>query len=148
MKAFDLNAVAGFDQIGVAVRDVDATSRFLDDAFGITLAVFTAPEAKAVLRGREVTFTAKIGIGKVGALDLECVEILSGEHIIRECIDRRGPGLHHLGLYVHDLEAAVAAWEAKGGRIVQRTLHPSGYGTVYLDTETPLGTFYVELTRV
>jgi methylmalonyl-CoA/ethylmalonyl-CoA epimerase len=147
MDKFDLNAIDRFNQIGVAVRDVDATARFLDETFGIKIAVFIAPEAKAILRGREVTFTAKIGIGKVGAMDLECVEILQGEHIIQEFIDRQGPGLHHMGIYVHDLDAALAVWEARGRRLVQKTIHPSGFGTFYLDTEAQLGSFYIELMK-
>jgi catechol 2,3-dioxygenase-like lactoylglutathione lyase family enzyme len=137
-----------FDQIGVAVRNVDAAARFMQTSFGIECLTLEMPRAHACLRGREVEFVTRIGIAKVGELDLELMEILEGEHIVKEFLDRNGPGLHHLGIYVDDLQAALEPWRKAGGKVVQETSHPDGIGTVYLDTETDLGNLYFELIKL
>jgi len=95
-----------------------------------------------------VEFVTRIGIAKVGNMDLELMEIVEGAHIVKECLEKNGPGLHHLGIYVDDLNAAVEEWCSAGGSVVQKTTHPDGIGTAYLDTETELGNLYVELIKL
>lgn len=137
-----------FDQIGVAVRSVDAAVQFLEASFGFQFITLEMPRARAFLRGREVEFVTKIGLTRVGDIDLELMEIVAGDHIVKECLEKRGPGLHHLGVYVEDLNAAVETWCAAGGALVQKTAHPDGIGTAYLDTEGELGNLYIELIKL
>ncbi|TAL37074.1 MAG: hypothetical protein EPN93_06510 [Spirochaetes bacterium] len=148
MNQFDIHSIQGFNQVGIAVRDAEAAMKFMESAFGIKLFLITMPEAKAFLRGREVRFVTRIAIGHVGTVDLEFMEILEGEHIVQEFLDTRGPGIHHLGIYVDDLNAAVDEWERGGAKVVQRTAHPDGIGTAYLDTEKELGAMYVEIIQL
>lgn len=140
--------VAKFDQIGVAVRDVDQAVAFMNRSFGFEFLTLEMPRAKAFLRGKEVEFVARIGLAKVGIVDLELIQILEGDHIVKESLDRNGPGLHHLGVYVDDLPAAVELWKTGGGRVVQETAHPDGVGTVYLDMEKAMGNCYIELIKL
>jgi len=140
--------ISRFDQIGVAVRDVERAARFMKENFGIEFLTFQMPRAKAYLRGKEVEFITKIGIARVGALDLELMEIVEGDHIVKEYLDQHGPGLHHLGIYVDDLHAAVDRWSEAGGKLIQKTAHPDGIGTAYLDTQGELGNLYIELIKL
>ena len=103
MKMNPVFSLAKFDQIGVAVSDVDQAVAFMSRSFGIEFLTLEMPRAKALLRGKEVEFIARIGIAKVGQVDLELIQILEGEHIVKESLDRNGPGLHHLGVYVDNL---------------------------------------------
>lgn len=140
--------LAKFDQIGIAVRDVDRAVAFMNQSFGIEFLTLEMPRAKAILRGNEVEFIPRIGIAKVGEIDLELIQILEGEHIVKESLHRNGPGLHHFGVYVDNLQTAVALWKKAGGKVVQETVHPDGVGTVYLDTENELGNCYIELIKL
>jgi len=140
--------IENFNQIGVAVKDAEAAAKYVDEKFGIKCLVLTMPSAKAFLRGKEVDFVTKIAIARVGSIDLEMMEIVEGDHIVKEFLGKHGPGLHHLGIYVDDLNAAVKQWEEKGGKLVQRTAHSDGIGTAYLDAESELGTVYVELIKL
>jgi methylmalonyl-CoA/ethylmalonyl-CoA epimerase len=137
-----------FDQIGVAVRDVDQAVAFMNQSFGIEFLTMEMPRAKAFLRGKKVAFVPRIAIAKVGNIDLELIQILEGEHIVKEFLDRNGPGLHHVGVYVDNLQTAVELWKKAGGKVVQETAHPGGIGTVYLDTENELGNCYIELIKL
>lgn len=140
--------LARFDQVGVAVRSVDQAVRFMKAWFGIEFITLEMPRAKAFLRGKEVEFVTKIGIAKVGNMDLELMEIVEGDHLVKEFLQKKGPGIHHLGVYVDDLNAAVQEWCRAGGSVVQKTAHPDGIGTAYLDTEAELGSLYVELIKL
>jgi methylmalonyl-CoA/ethylmalonyl-CoA epimerase len=139
--------ISQFNQIGIAVHNLEETAQFLKNNLGIEVLIIPMPQAHAVLRGREVSFTTKIGLARVGSMDLELMEIVEGEHIVKEFIDKHGPGIHHLGMYVDDLDAAVEKWTAAGGKVIQRTKHPSGIGTAFLDTESTLGNIYIELIK-
>ena len=139
--------LAEFDQIGVAVRDVDQAVAFMNQSFGIEFLTMEMPRARALLRGKQVEFIPRIGIAKVGKIDLELIQILEGDHIVKESLSRVGPGLHHLGVYVDNLQTAVEHWKNAGGKVIQETVHPDGVGTVYLDMEKELGNFYIELIK-
>ena len=139
--------ISQFNQIGIAVHNLEETAQFLEKNLGIKVLIIPMPQAHAVLRGREVSFTTKIGLARVGSMDLEFMEMVEGEHLVKEFIDKHGPGIHHLGIYVDDLDAAVEKWTATGGKVIQRTKHPSGIGTAFLDTESTLGSMYIELIK-
>jgi catechol 2,3-dioxygenase-like lactoylglutathione lyase family enzyme len=136
------------DQIGIAVRDVDQAVAFMSQSFGIEFLTMEMPRAEAFLGGKKVQFIPRIGIAKVGEIDLERIQILEGDHIVKESLCRHGPGLHHLGVYVDNLQTAVELWKKAGGKVVQETAHPDGVGTVYLDTEDELGNDYIELIKL
>jgi catechol 2,3-dioxygenase-like lactoylglutathione lyase family enzyme len=69
--------------------------------------------------------------------------MLEGETIYAEFVRRHGYGLHHLGILVEDMEAAVRQAEAAG---LQVTMDGAGFGLdgdgyyAYLDTEELVGT--------
>lgn len=140
--------LAKFDQIGIAVKDVDQAVAFMNQSFGIEFLTMELPRAEAFLRGNKVEFIPRIGIAKVGQIDLELIQILEGDHIVKEYLNHHGPGFHHLGVYVDDLQADVERWKKSGGKVVQETAHPDGVGTVYLDMENELGSCYIELIKL
>lgn len=148
MTAGPLWKIDNFNQVGVAVRNADRAAAFMEETFGIKCLVLQMPPARAILRGKEVDFITKIAIARVGSIDLEMMEIMEGDHIVKEFLEKHGPGLHHLGIYVDDLNAAVREWTEKGGRLVQKTTHPDGIGTAYLDAESEMGTLYIELIKL
>lgn len=136
------------NQVGVVVHDVEKAARFMEEVFGIKFLTFQMPEARAYLRGREVSFVTKIGLARVGNIDLELMQIVQGEHIVKEFLEKHGPGIHHLGIYVDDLNREVKDWTDRGGKVIQKTAHPDGIGTAYLDTESELGSLYIELVKL
>lgn len=65
------------------------------------------------------------------------IEPMSDESFMATFIEQRGPGLHHLGISVEDLDAAVAQMEALGGEVImedtiqgvrdEATFHPRSW---------------------
>ncbi len=100
------------DHIAVAVRDVDAGIASYQKILGAEL----IEKAELSMQGSRMTGAyLKVGDGLIvldGAVDP------SG--FIAKFIERRGEGLHHIGIVVDDLDAYVQELEAAGVRIPHR----------------------------
>lgn len=100
------------DHIAVAVKDVDAGIASYQKILGAEL----IEKAELSMQGSRMTGAyLKVGDGLIvldGAVDP------SG--FIATFIERRGEGLHHIGIVVDDLDAYVRELEAAGVRIPHR----------------------------
>lgn len=100
------------DHIAVAVKDVDAGIASYQKILGAEL----IEKAELSIQGSRMTGAyLKVGDGLIvldGAVDP------SG--FIAKFIERRGEGLHHIGIVVDDLDAYVRDLEAAGVRIPHR----------------------------
>jgi len=148
--------VGKFDQIALVVRDLDAAVREYWERLGIgpwTIVTF-GPESVRELfyRGRPVAFRMRAAFAMTDNVQLEIIESLDGPNIYEEFLAAHGEGMHHMGVRVSDLRAAVAEMEACGYVVIQ-----AGYGTgtegeggfAYFETDEMLGTLieFIELPR-
>jgi hypothetical protein len=96
-------------------------------------------------RGREGSFAARVALCSIGPLTYELIESLTGPSIWDDFLCERGPGMHHFGYYVDDIDGAIEAMEAKGYPVVQTG---AGFGLdddgafVYFDTTAHYGCYY------
>ena len=94
------------------------------------------------LRGAAVTSALEIAFARSGNVQIELIRPVRGSSIHVEFLETHGPGAHHLGFLVNDLDrdVAVSAFEKiQGGQ----------FGTLrfcYLDTWDAFGA-YVELVE-
>lgn len=94
-------------------------------------------------------------IVEAGGVQLELLESTDPEGNVGRFLARRGPGLHHLCLEVDDIDRAMAAADAAGLRLLDRTpsrdsdglrafVHPGSVGGVLVGLvqphQTPPGT--------
>jgi len=82
---------------------------------------------------------------EVGATHLELLEPTDPASPVGQFLARRGEGVHHLAFRVPSVDAALAAVERSGGRLVDRVgrpgargrrvgfAHPSAFGGVLLE---------------
>lgn len=95
------------------------------------------------LRGREVQCDLRLAFGRSGNTIIELMQPLQGEGIHFELLERRGPGAHHLGFFVDDIDLEVAAAADAGVPVVMESaLGNARYA--YLDTWESIG-IYLEL---
>lgn len=103
-------------QLGYVVRDITKASAYYASAFGI--GPFCPPlEVNmdgAIFRGKPVRCRIKVSFARSGPLEIELIEPVEGENPYFEFLDRRGEGIHHLGFRVEDMNAAKAAFAARG----------------------------------
>lgn len=107
-----MERILRIDHIAVAVKDVDAGIASYQKILGAEL----IEKAELSMQGSRMTGAyLKVGDGLIvldGAVDP------SG--FIAKFIERRGEGLHHIGIVVDDLDAYVRELEAAGVRIPHR----------------------------
>jgi methylmalonyl-CoA/ethylmalonyl-CoA epimerase len=95
------------------------------------------------LRGRPVSCALALGFARSGNVQIEVIQPVRGEGIHVEFLARYGPGAHHLGFLVDDLDALEASATVEGFPKVMSG-HFDTVRLSYLDTFDALG-LYVEL---
>jgi catechol 2,3-dioxygenase-like lactoylglutathione lyase family enzyme len=93
--------------------------------------------------GKPADYAMRVALANLGPTRIELIEQKAGDTVYGEFIRAHGYGVHHLGVLVDDMAAAVAEAEAAGYRV---TMDGAGFGPdgdghyAYLDTESGLGT--------
>lgn len=152
MEATDLS-VGQIGQVGIVVRDLQAAMDGFSRTLGIgTWRIFTnsAPPLKCVYRQKAVNYKVRVALANSGPVTIELIQYLEGDTIHRDFLDTGREGVEHLGIYVPDLDKALAYFKKQGIGELQSAdgLGVKGDGRyVYLDTEATLGTI-LELIQV
>jgi catechol 2,3-dioxygenase-like lactoylglutathione lyase family enzyme len=132
-------------QIGILVRDLEAAVARHEALLGPQewIRVHNGPHNLHGLHYKGVPADYSMLLALSGAdPQLELLQPLEGPSILQEWLDRRGEGLHHLGIEVASVDATIAELEAAGYPCLQ---HGYGFGAngsgafAYFDTEAELG---------
>ena len=110
--------VTRIDQVGIAVEDLDATLDLYARAFGI----------RPVSREHIEHDGVEEAMLDVGGVHLQLVASARDDSPIDRFLERRGPGLHHLGIAVRDLEAALAHLRSEGVELIDEAPRMGGGG--------------------
>ena len=136
-------------QIAYFVEDViEAAERHMN-AFGSgPFFVLNMPKMNAVYRGTDMILDQGAAFGQWGTIQVELLqENGSGPSILRELYPTKIPtfGIHHMAMFVDDLNSAVAEYEALGYSEIMR-VRPEGMKleAAFIDTKAICGHF-VEL---
>jgi methylmalonyl-CoA/ethylmalonyl-CoA epimerase len=115
--------VPPFKQCALVVNDLDQAVRRWADQLGIGpwTGYRLGPPRLQEMRydGEAVEFSFRHALAWQGELQFELIEPIEGPSIFADHLAIHGEGLHHLGKYVPDHPAAVAAALAAGFRPLQ-----------------------------
>jgi methylmalonyl-CoA/ethylmalonyl-CoA epimerase len=143
----EIEAFAGrpIDHIAFVVHDFDAAlarhSAVLHTGTWRTFTLGSADHVRTEYRGRPNEFTARLALNDTQP-QLELVQPLTGETTWGDWLEQRGEGVHHLGIVVDSVPAAIQQAERAGYEVVQ-----AGFGVgeqrdggyAYFDTSALLG---------
>ena len=110
--------VTRIDQVGIAVEDLDATLDLYARAFGI----------RPVSREHIEHDGVEEAMLDVGGVHLQLVQSAREGSPIERFIEKRGPGLHHLGIAVRDLDAALDHLRGEGVELIDESPRIGGGG--------------------
>lgn len=125
------------DHVGIACRDLTASTAFYTSAFGLKVVSVEVNEAQGV----KEAMLQVAGTGAGGSY-VQLLEPLHPGTPVGRFLQRRGEGLHHVGYGVADITAALESVSAKGIRLIDSRprhgslgaaiafLHPSSVGGV------------------
>ena len=125
------------DHIGVAVVSID-------DALPVYRALGLEETRREEVRSQKVT-TAFL---PAGDSSIELLEPTSEDSPVARFLMKRGPGIHHICLAVHDIDAAVRDLVAKGFRLINArpALGADGKKIVFLHPDSGHGVL-IELSE-
>ena len=133
----------GIFQQAWVVADLPAAEEAMRSTLGCGEFVKFEMDETWELRGAEVKSALSLGFARSGNVQIELMQPLRGEGIQAEFLERHGPGLHHLGTLVDDLDAAIAEARRDGFEPVMAGQF-AGVRLAFLDTFDALG-LYIEL---
>jgi methylmalonyl-CoA epimerase len=110
--------VTRIDQVGIAVEDLDVALDFYARAFGIHAVSRELVEHDGIEEAMLV----------VDGVHLQLVQSAREGSPIDRFIEKRGPGMHHLGLAVRSLEDALDHLRSEGVELIDETPRQGGGG--------------------
>ena len=125
------------DHVAIIVRNIEQALAFYRDILGIT-----PREIKEI--PTEQVRIAFLPMGGPGGSEIELIEPTNPDSSLARFLEKRGEGLHHICLQVDDIDAALAAMQAKGAPVLDKQprlaaegraifLHPRGTNGVLLE---------------
>jgi methylmalonyl-CoA/ethylmalonyl-CoA epimerase len=135
----------GFFQQAFVVDDLDAAQTAFTTLGATPFVVLPASPLPYRYRGRDVECSIALGFARSGGVQIELVHPVAGEGIHVEFLATNGPGAHHLGYLVDDIDAELAFAASAGFDDVMS----GAFGRLrfaYLDTWDALGS-YTELVE-
>lgn len=105
------------DQVGYVVHDLDRAM----ETFGAIFGEFTTMESDlegALYRGRPCDVKLRMGFGRSGPIEIELIEVISGESPHSEVLEKHGEGVHHVRFRVDDLDAPLEKLKALGFEVI------------------------------
>ena len=129
-------AIRGIEHVGITVPDIEAAERFFVDAFGAeTLYALVTPsdppytadtmhEVNGLLPGTAMISMRMMRLAN--GPNIELFELEDQGEGRRSAAGINDRGMHHFGLYVDDLDAAVEAFRKAGGVMTRGPVDMSG----------------------
>lgn len=98
----------GLAHVAVAVSSIDDALTVFENQLGFKL------EKRRVVEAQRV----KAAMLQVGDVKFELLEPLDKESNVGKFLEKRGEGIHHVALYVTDIEAHLEELKKKGVRLI------------------------------
>jgi len=128
-------------QLGIVVRDLEATVRRYEDDYGIGPWQFARIDLGDANDYREYgkpgERSNRIAVATVGQVMWELIEPLDEEGIYARFLAEKGEGVHHVAVATPNFDETVERAEHKGGLML--SCEHSGVDIAYLDTLHDLG---------
>jgi len=142
-----------FHHVSVVVRDIEKAIEFYQS---LGIGPFPpligpagpTPLTGKMIRGKPADYQIDLrhAEGGVGQLQFEVVQPLEGETPVKEFLEERGEGIHHIGFFVDDLDQETAKMAEKGFKITQSGETPT-VRWAYFDTDA-VGGVVIELMQM
>jgi catechol 2,3-dioxygenase-like lactoylglutathione lyase family enzyme len=129
-------------QIGIVVRDIQATARAWADILGLPMPEIEVTDpidlAHTEYCGQPSPARAKLAFFHAGQVDVELIEPIDEPSTWKDHLYTKGQGLHHIAFRIKGMNEQLAYLDAKGISLVQRGDFTGG-SYAYVDATGTLG---------
>jgi methylmalonyl-CoA/ethylmalonyl-CoA epimerase len=133
-------------QVCVVVENLDEAMKRYTDVMGVgPFLIYTVDSQQlgVTREGQPSKYKIRVAMANLGGAVLELLENIEGQTIWKDFYDKHGECMHHIGLFVKNYPAALAAFTGRGFKITVDGPIESPVRTgrfTYLETEGRLGT--------
>lgn len=126
-----------FHHVAVAVRDMEKSIKFYETMGIGPFPPLIGPSGAALtgktVRGEPMDYQIDLRHAEsgIGDLKFELIEPLEGETPVKEFLDQKGEGIHHIGFTVDDIDKETARMAEKGFAAFQTGVSPSAKWAYY-----------------
>jgi methylmalonyl-CoA/ethylmalonyl-CoA epimerase len=133
------------DQVAWVVYDLDRTLETFTALFGEFQTMEHTIEG-ANFRGREADVRLKLAFGRSGPLEIELIQVVSGESPHSEMLAKHGEGIHHIRFKLDDIAPPLAKLQELGfAEIWSHAIPQVGARWAYLEGPKEHGGALIEL---
>jgi hypothetical protein len=135
------------NQLGYVYKNIRKQSKILEENLGLPKFAFLENKpTKYHYRGKETTIQTTIGFSRSLNVQIELIQLISGECIFKEFIDAGKEGLHHFGIFVEDVDAILKEYVKRGYSVVHEGITAGVQKVAYIDTYDDFGV-YIEFQQ-
>jgi methylmalonyl-CoA/ethylmalonyl-CoA epimerase len=121
-------------QVGLVVKDVEkVVERLTSLGIGPFNQMNLSPEREEWFRDKRMYADFKIYGARIGDIQIELIQPLSGDSPHKEFLESKGEGIQHIACAVEDVEKEVTKLTGKGATVLLRAKFPGGGGVAYMD---------------
>ena len=108
-------------QIGIVVKDLDASVEFYENVLGIGPfdRKFTLSNEQFYYKGELADQRMKIAMTYFGNIIIELIEYLDGKSVHAEFLEEKGEGVDHICFRVEDLDAKLDECRKRGLNVLE-----------------------------
>jgi catechol 2,3-dioxygenase-like lactoylglutathione lyase family enzyme len=109
-----------FNHVAYVVRDMEAAQTWFKRIMGVKYfgvsPVPMGPPMNARMAGKPCDFSIAYALGSTRSAgpNIELIVPDASDNVYKRFLDKSGPGLHHIGFFVPDYEAAVTPFRSRG----------------------------------
>jgi 4-hydroxyphenylpyruvate dioxygenase-like putative hemolysin len=135
------------DQVSYVVADMERALPRYEALYG-PFRVGETPLADCTIRGRNADCTLKVAVNNAGPIEVELIQVLSGETAHSEHLKQHGEGLHHVRFRIQGIEAKLEELQAQGFETVFYKRFGPGVAFAYLEVPPEIGGSLIELLEM
>lgn len=130
-------------QIGIIVRDVEKTAETYEKIMGMERTVTVPPGDMDMTnwryRGKPMDAITKNIAFRLGNIELEFIQPMSGESEWMDFLEKNGEGIHHIAFSVKNIKEKAEMLEKEGYEVIQFGDFTGGR-FIYFDTKDAMKT--------
>ncbi|MFX1476588.1 MAG: VOC family protein [Promethearchaeota archaeon] len=127
------------DQLGFVFKDIEKQAKIMEEIFGFSKFMITpVAEIPTVYKGKESRTKGRLGFSQLGDTQVELIEWREGECTYKDFLEQGKEGLHHIGIYVDDVDLYIDEFKKRGIDVLFSGAMGEGK-FAYMDTEQKFG---------
>jgi hypothetical protein len=135
------------DQVAYVVESLERSLASYEAMYG-PFQILTFEMKDCTIRGRQADCALRLALNNSGPIEIELIEVVSGETIHSEHLKQHGEGLHHVRFRVADLDPKVAELETAGYRTGMGKRFDPTLAFAYLESPPETGGSVIELIQM